>query len=74
MVEDILQLLIRRGVVRTGATNRYFYCADSAEVDATVADMVKTYKEMPVVLIKEIVRAPNEKIHTFVNAFRLRRD
>ena len=38
------------------------------------AEVVRLYGERPVSLIKEIMAAPNDKIHSFVDAFRLKKD
>jgi hypothetical protein len=39
-----------------------------------VAELAKLHSEYPLAVIKEIVRAPNDKIQSFVDAFRLIKD
>jgi len=73
LVEEILGLFVRRGLVRC-ESGRYRYDCTDARIDALIDDIAKVYGERPMAVIKEIVRFPNDKIHTFVDAFKLKKD
>jgi predicted ArsR family transcriptional regulator len=46
----------------------------SNEFEAGVQDLVKTYLERPVSLIKMVYEKPKEQIKTFADAFRLKKE
>jgi DNA-binding IclR family transcriptional regulator len=72
LVEDILNVFTRRGLVSRRDSGRYRYDCRDAETDELVVEVAGIYREAPMALIKEIVRTPHQKIHTFVDAFRLK--
>lgn len=72
MVEDILPGLKRWGLVSEEG-GRWRYAADNA-LDGTVAELMQIYAERPVTVIAEIALSPNEKLHTFIDAFRMKKD
>ncbi len=74
LVEEILKGFTREGLVTANADDTYAYTPASAEMDAVAGELVRLYAERPVAIIKEILSAPNEKIHSFVDAFRLKKD
>lgn len=73
LVEEILATFTRQGLVVLDAEGTYRYHA-SGETDALASELTRLYAERPLAVIKEIVSAPNEKIHSFVDAFRLKKD
>jgi Mn-dependent DtxR family transcriptional regulator len=73
LVEEILATFTRQGLVTSEPDGRYRYRADG-ETDALASELARLYAERPLTVIKEIVSAPNEKIHSFVDAFRLKKD
>lgn len=73
LVEEILAAFTRQGLV-TEADGSYRYAPASAEIEALASELGRLYGERPLAVIKEIVSAPNEKIHSFVDAFRLKKD
>lgn len=46
----------------------------SDELDDLVQQLDRLYAERPLALIKEIVSAPNERIQSFADAFKLKKD
>ncbi len=73
LVEEILVTFTRQGLVVSEADGTYRYQANG-EIDALASELARLYAERPLAVIKEIVSAPNEKIHSFVDAFRLKKD
>jgi len=74
LVEEILATFNRQGLVTTEPGGGYRYAPAGSEIDATVSELTRLYGERPMAVIKEILSAPNEKIHSFVDAFRLKKD
>jgi hypothetical protein len=48
--------------------------AHSAELEAPVQQLVKTYLERPVTLIKMVYEKPKEQFRSFADAFRLKKE
>jgi hypothetical protein len=74
LVHDVLSALAKAGLVETDDAGNYRYRPSDAEADALVGHLERIYVERPMALIKEIVSAPNEKIQSFADAFRLKKD
>lgn len=74
LVEEILNGFIRNSLVAVNPDGTFSYAPAAAETDAIATELVRLYAERPVAIIKEILSAPNEKIHSFVDAFRLKKD
>lgn len=74
LVDEILVSFTRQGLVTVEADGTYRYAPVSAEIEAMAAEVTRLYGERPVSLIKEIMTAPNDKLHSFVDAFRLKKD
>jgi hypothetical protein len=74
LVHDVLSALARAGLVAADDDGNYRYRPASEEADAMVGRLERIYIERPLALIKEIVSAPNEKIQSFADAFRLKKD
>lgn len=72
MVQEILPGLRRWGLV-TEEAGRWRYVPGNA-LDGTVAALMQLYAERPVAFIAEIALSPNEKLHTFIDAFRVKKD
>lgn len=72
MIEEILAGFRRWGLVIDEAGGcRY---ASENALDATVEELVRLYAERPVAVIAEIARSPHEKLQTFIDAFRVKKD
>lgn len=74
LVHDVLSVLAKAGLVETGEDGTCRYRPATEEADALVAELERIYVERPLALIKEIVSAPNEKIQSFADAFKLKKD
>src|SRR5690606_32472415 len=74
LVEEILATFIGNGLVVLEGDGVYRYQPENGEIDTLAGELTRLYAERPVAVIKEIVSAPNEKIHSFVDAFRLKKD
>jgi hypothetical protein len=74
LVADIVASFKKSGLIDEGPESMFQYHAASTELDALVARLERVYAETPIALVKEIVSAPNEKIQTFADAFKLKRD
>jgi DNA-binding IclR family transcriptional regulator len=74
LVEEILAAFTRQGLVVADAGGTYRYAPANAEIEGLADELGRLYTERPLTIIKEIVSAPNEKIHSFVDAFRLKKD
>lgn len=74
LVEEILNGFVRNSLVVVNPDGTFSYAPAAAETDAIASELVRLYAERPVAIIKEILSAPNEKIHSFVDAFRLKKD
>jgi DNA-binding IclR family transcriptional regulator len=74
LVQDVLTTLVRAGLLGAEEDGTYRYSPGSSELDETAAELERNYAERPLALIKEIVSAPNEKIQSFADAFRIKKD
>ena len=74
LVHDVLSALAKAGLVEADENGNYRYRPSSDEIDALVGRLEQVYLERPLALIKEIVSTPNEKIQSFADAFRLKKD
>ena len=74
LVEEILAGFTRKGLAAAEGDGTYRYAPATAEIEALASELGRLYNERPMAIIKEIVSAPNEKIHSFVDAFRLKKD
>jgi hypothetical protein len=73
LVRSTIEGFERCGLVLEGPEGIYRYAA-SPELDAMVTEVLQMYSERPVSVIREIALAPNETIHAFVDAFRLKKE
>jgi hypothetical protein len=73
-VSEGLVALRRVGFVGTDAEGRYCYAPRSPEQDALAAELASLYNRKPRAIMRVILSAPNDRIQTFADAFRLRKD
>lgn len=73
LVEDALASLTRAGLLKQDANGAYRY-EPAADLDAIAAELERHYAERPVALIKAIASAPSDKIQSFADAFRIKKD
>ena len=57
-----------------GPSLLYRYSPDTGELDRTVSELSKAYKERRVTVIGLIFSSPSDKIRTFADAFKIKRD
>jgi hypothetical protein len=74
IVEDALRTFLRLGLMTEESGGCYRYVSTNVELDVIVSELVRLYAERPLAVIREIVSAPNDKIQSFVDAFRLKKD
>ena len=74
LVAGILVTLTRTGLTKEEAEGLYRYAPETPTLDDTVRQLDEINAERPLALIKEIISAPNDKLTSFVDAFKLRRD
>jgi hypothetical protein len=73
MCEAILVNLRQHGFSDQDA-NGYYYHPRRPEMDRTLADLSAMYQQRRVAVITEIYSKPVNKVQTFADAFRLRRE
>jgi hypothetical protein len=73
MVTEILKDFQRWGLVIEDQPGVFRYPLNNA-LDATVSELLAIYSERPVMVIREIALSPNEKLQSFVDAFRMKKD
>jgi hypothetical protein len=74
LVAAILLGLIKDDLVREEPDRSYRYAPKTAELDDAVRELDAINAERPLAVIKEIISAPNDKLTSFVEAFKLRKD
>jgi hypothetical protein len=76
MVAEQLADLCKRGLleVADGSEPHYRYAPADPELDSQVGTLDTAYKERRVAVITFIYSQPVEKVRTFADAFRLRKD
>ena len=74
MCEGILVDLIRRGFAERTPEGAVQYRPPSGDADRLLADLAAIYQERRVAVITEIYSKPVNKVQTFADAFRLRKE
>ena len=74
MCEGILVDLIRRGFAERTAEGAVQYRPPSDDADRLLAGLAAIYQERRVAVITEIYSKPVNKVQTFADAFRLRKE
>jgi hypothetical protein len=74
MCEGILVDLIRRGFAERTPEGAVQYRPPSSDADRLLADLAAIYQERRVAVITEIYSKPVNKVQTFADAFRLRKE
>jgi len=70
---DSLEPFRCAGVLETGPDGRVRYCAQDEQVAAHVRMLALAYKARPVTLFRVIYALRDLKIHSFADAFKLKR-
>lgn len=74
LVAGIVFTLAKDGLITEIKDGLYQYAPATPELDDTVRQLDAINAERPLAVIKEIVLAPNDKLTSFVEAFKLRKD
>jgi hypothetical protein len=74
VVADLVAGFVAAGLVRNEGDADYRYGPANPLLDHAVAQLEAAYKERPTAVVKAILSVPNEKIQSFADAFRLRKD
>jgi len=74
IIEDALKTFMNLKLIAEDQAGFYRYTSTNAELEPVVTELVRLYNERPLAIIREIVSAPNDKIQSFVDAFRLKKD
>jgi DNA-binding IclR family transcriptional regulator len=69
-----LETLKAAGLVGEEEKGRFGYIAANPELDAMTEGLARIYATSPIALAKAIMRAPNEKLALFSDAFKFRDD
>jgi hypothetical protein len=72
--EERLVDLCGRGLLVAGEGDHYRYEPATAELDATINTLDESYRQAPFAVINIIFSKPVDKIRTFADAFRLRKE
>ena len=70
-VAQALDRLKRSGLIEDSGEGAYRYQHSSAPLDAICERLQSLYARKPLKIINAILQAPDEKLRTFANAFRL---
>ncbi len=75
LVAEIVSAFAKNGLVEEQeGGSAYRYQPASGDLDELVQQLDRLYAERPLALIKEIVSAPNERIQSFADAFKIKKD
>lgn len=74
LVASILASLKKANLVREEPGGLYRYAPSTPELDDLVRQLDEINAERPLALIREVISAPNDKLISFVDAFKLRKD
>ena len=74
IVEDGLASLGAAGLVSRGNDGTFGYTPASTHLDRLVQELARAYREKPLAVTNAIFSSPSDKLQTFANAFRLRKD
>lgn len=74
LVAGIVLNLAKDGLIGEIQDGLYQYAPATPELDEAVRQLEAINAERPLAVIKEIISAPNDKLTSFVEAFKLRKD
>lgn len=72
-VSDCLQCFLNQGFLSVDAAGGYRFAPKKPESGHAVGALIKAYRERRVTVIEMIYRKPNDSLHDFANAFKLRK-
>ena len=74
IVSDGLASLQAAGLVTREGERTFRYSPAAPELDCVVQELARVYRDRPTAVRKAIFENPNEKLQTFADAFRIRKD
>jgi hypothetical protein len=74
LVEEILLRFVAAGLVATEPDGRFTFRPATPELARLVEQLQQEYATRPLTVVREIVSAPNAKIQTFADAFKVKKD
>jgi hypothetical protein len=74
LVQEALSSLVAAGILVAEPEGAFRYGPADAALEDAAAEVERHYIERPLALIRAIVSAPNEKIQSFADAFRFKKD
>jgi DNA-binding GntR family transcriptional regulator len=74
LVQQALTALMQAGLLAADPGGTWRYAPTTPDLEAIAAELERHSTERPLALIREIVSAPNEKIQSFADAFRFKKD
>lgn len=74
LVSEIIAKFRSAGLIADGGDGSYRYEPQSAELEKLVRELEAAYTARPLAVVRAIVAAPNEKIQTLADAFKVKKD
>lgn len=74
IVSDGVTALKNAGLIAPEGPDSVRYAPASTTFDHLVQQLAQLYRERPVMVTNAIFASPNQKLHTFAEAFRLKKD
>jgi len=74
IVDEILHTFQASGLMRAETPETYRYAPASHDLEDLTRRLESVYAHRPTAVVKAIISGPNEKLQTFSDAFRLKRD
>lgn len=74
LVVDVVAKFKQGGLVMEEGGGRYRYLPATPELERAVHDLEAAYAARPLAVVKAVLAAPNEKIQTFADAFKVKKD
>ena len=74
LVSDILSQFAAAGLVAEKGDGSFRYEPRSSDLDKLVRQLEAAYAARPLAVVRAIVAAPNEKIQTLADAFKVKKD
>lgn len=71
LMQGILDSFVRVGIAQRRDEGRYYY-APSSDQAAVIDRLARVNAEFPLAVAKAVVLAPNDKVQTFVDAFKIK--
>jgi hypothetical protein len=74
VIADVLATFRQAGLVAETLEGKFQYAPAASHLDRAVDEIASAYASKPLAVSREILAAGNDKIRTFADAFRLKKD